>query len=162
MRLSSSLDLWSDSVITDLKVDRFLCSYATPCQIMFSVSRVCSAFDSFYEELCSALQVKELILINANVYANGTGVLTKLPKSAAYAMVICIYFSLLLLILHFAFWDYFWESMKLIGDAVWGNLLFGLLIIVVFVSVNRLGLSAEERPDKMVCQTTGFQRHIII
>ncbi|KAH6761848.1 alpha/beta-Hydrolases superfamily protein [Perilla frutescens var. hirtella] len=30
--------------------------------------------------------VKELILINANVYTNGTGVLRKLPKSAAYAM----------------------------------------------------------------------------
>lgn len=67
-------------------------SYVICCQIHIFWFKILLGLHlvSAYEEFCYALQVKKLILINANVYANGTGVLTKLPKSAAYAMVICI------------------------------------------------------------------------
>jgi hypothetical protein len=35
----------------------------------------------------SNLQVEKLVLINASVYAEGTGNLAKLPKIVAYALV---------------------------------------------------------------------------
>lgn len=41
------------------------------------------------------LQVDKLILIDASVYSEGTGILTMLPKSLAYAGVIMLTFLVL-------------------------------------------------------------------
>lgn len=40
-----------------------------------------------YDKLPFQLQVEKLVLINASVYAEGTGGLTKLPRMVAYGLV---------------------------------------------------------------------------